>query len=78
MDRCTCTPEQCEACPLSVVCRCLQVTETQVVEAIQSLSLRTVKDVRRHTGAGDGCTCCHNRIRDLLAQHGLAAQAIAS
>ena len=55
-------------CSNSILCQCLQVTEAEVVTAITTLELRTVKDVRQCTGAGDGCTCCHRRIRDCLAQ----------
>jgi len=32
------------------------------------LGLRTVKEVRQATGAGDGCTCCHRQIRGLLEE----------
>lgn len=40
-----------------------------IAGAIQSLSLRTVKQVTTITGAGDGCTCCHQQIRELLEVH---------
>src|SRR5438046_2048244 len=61
--------ETCYACPERVVCRCLQVTEGEVVQAIQTLELRTLREVRRATGAGEGCTCCHDALREFLAQH---------
>jgi len=57
-----CSPAACEACPGRVVCRCLQVTEEVVVDAINRLGLRTVSEIRNHTGAGDGCTCCHRKL----------------
>jgi bacterioferritin-associated ferredoxin len=50
------------------VCRCLKVTEETITAAIR-LGLRTVKEVRAHTGAGDGCTCCHAQIRALIEVH---------
>ncbi|MBX9622909.1 MAG: (2Fe-2S)-binding protein [Gemmataceae bacterium] len=59
----------CAGCPDRVVCRCLKVTEGAIVDAVVSLGLRTVKDVRRATGAGDGCTCCHKQIRALIETH---------
>jgi bacterioferritin-associated ferredoxin len=59
----------CAGCPDRVVCRCLKVAEGQIVDAVVSLGLRTVKEVRSATGAGDGCTCCHRQIRELLDQH---------
>jgi bacterioferritin-associated ferredoxin len=61
-----CTPDRCDTCPGRVVCRCLQVTEEEVVTMIATLGLRTVHEVKRATGAGDGCTCCHDDIRKQL------------
>lgn len=55
------------SCPDRVVCRCLGVTEEVIIGAIQTLGLRTVKEVRRATEAGDGCTCCHREISAYLA-----------
>jgi bacterioferritin-associated ferredoxin len=60
--------DSCVGCPTRVVCHCLQITETALLDAIQTLDLQTIKDVRRHTGAGDGCTCCHGRLRRCLEQ----------
>lgn len=60
----------CEDCPLRVVCRCLQVTEDEIIDAIQAEEIRTLHDVRRFTGAGDGCTACHARIMECLDEHG--------
>jgi NifU-like protein len=57
----------CSNCPNRVVCRCLNVTEGTIVEAITRLELRTVKEIQRHTGAGSGCTCCHSELREYLA-----------
>lgn len=65
---CNRSAEACLGCPATIVCRCLHVTEAAVVEAIAALDLQTIKDVRRHTGAGDGCTCCHARLRAYLEQ----------
>ena len=67
--------DPCSGCPAKVICRCLQVTEAAVVEAINRRELRTLKDVLRHTGAGDGCTCCHAEIRQILAQTACAPAA---
>lgn len=63
----TCSRDQCDACPARVVCRCLQVTEDEIVSVIETLGLRTVQEVRQATGAGTGCTCCHTEIRQRLA-----------
>jgi bacterioferritin-associated ferredoxin len=63
-----CQPSACTDCPAKVVCACLQITEAAVADAIAALDLRTLRDVRRHTGAGEGCTCCHDRLRVVLQQ----------
>lgn len=59
----------CAGCPDRIVCRCLKVTEETIADAIVSLGLRSIRDVRAATGAGDGCTCCHQSIRELLTVH---------
>lgn len=69
-------PGPCGGCPDRVVCRCLKVTEGAIVDAVVGLGLRTVKEVRRATGAGDGCTCCHRQIRGLIEAHAPAAGAV--
>lgn len=50
----------------SVICHCLRVKESEVVDAIAVTGAETVREVSRHTGAGSGCTACHCRIRELL------------
>ena len=50
------------SCPDRVVCRCLRITEDTVIDAIVTLGLRTVKEVRQATEAGDGCNCCHREL----------------
>ncbi len=62
-------PGPCAGCPDRVVCRCLKVTEAVVVEAIVSLGVRTIKELKAVTGAGGGCTCCHQELRELLEVH---------
>jgi bacterioferritin-associated ferredoxin len=49
-----------------VVCRCLKVTEEMVISTITAHGVRTVKELRQITGAGDGCTCCHRELRVYL------------
>ena len=56
----------CATCPERLVCRCLQVTEADLVSALMRFELRTLKEVRLHTGAGDGCTACHKELRRML------------
>jgi bacterioferritin-associated ferredoxin len=58
----TCSAE----CGLRMICRCLRVTEEVLVQAFASGDIRTLKDIRRHTGAGDGCMACHRRLASYL------------
>jgi NifU-like protein len=59
----------CQTCPGRVLCHCLGVTEETILNALSVFELRTVKEVRQHTGAGEGCTACHRQLRHLLQQH---------
>jgi len=68
----------CAGCPERIVCRCLKVTEGEIVDAIVSLGLRTVKEVKAVTNAGDGCTCCHVQIREYLEVHVACGVRVAS
>jgi NifU-like protein len=54
------------------LCRCLGVTREEVVCSIRALNLQTVQEVRDATGAGGGCTCCHQALRKCLEQHAAA------
>jgi NAD(P)H-nitrite reductase large subunit len=55
------------SCPDRVVCRCLRVTEQELITSIVTLGLRTVKEVRQATEAGTGCNCCHKELAVYLA-----------
>jgi bacterioferritin-associated ferredoxin len=56
----------CDACPERLVCHCLGVTEEELVCALTTLNIRTVKEIRELTGAGNGCTACTNVLRGYL------------
>ena len=56
-------------CPTNVVCRCLKVTETALLEALTTMDAKTVREIRRLTGAGDGCNACHRVLKRYLEQH---------
>ena len=66
-----CTTDKCETCPGKVVCRCLNVTEEQVVNLITRFQLSSIREIRKHTGAGDGCTCCHQDLQEYLHRYAL-------
>lgn len=57
----------CPAATEQVICRCLQVTESQVVDCIAVSGAETVREVAGMTGAGSGCLACHCQIKELLA-----------
>jgi bacterioferritin-associated ferredoxin len=59
----------CAGCPDRIVCRCLKATEAAIVEAIITLGVRTLEQLRAATEAGTGCCCCHRELRGLLEVH---------
>ncbi|MBI4376276.1 MAG: (2Fe-2S)-binding protein [Elusimicrobia bacterium] len=53
-----------------IVCECLKVSEAQVLKAIRTKKIRSIKDIIDYTSAGDGCTCCHPLLREYLEREG--------
>jgi bacterioferritin-associated ferredoxin len=53
-------------CSETIVCHCLQVSESTLADAIAVCGVSTVRELCQETGAGGGCTACHARLRDLL------------
>jgi len=60
-----CTRKDCGVAQ-RLVCECLQITEAALVEVLTGREIKTVKDIRRLTGAGDGCTACHKLLKAYL------------
>ncbi len=77
MDSCQ-TAERTVVCPGRLVCRCLGVTEAVLVEALVTLEIRTLQDLRRETGAGDGCTACHRLLRRYLEARAYSPSSLSS
>ena len=73
-----CGKNSCHDCPEQWVCHCLQVTEAEVVDTIVSLEIRGLRDLQRQTGAGDGCTACHGRLKQILASYASSSAPICS
>ncbi len=48
------------------LCHCLGVTEDEVRDAHVECPFRDLDEVRRRTGAGDGCTACRSRVERFL------------
>ena len=65
-------------CSDQIVCRCLRVTEWELVEALDTEEVRDLKDVRRLTGAGSGCMACHRRIKMYLERRRYACSSSSS
>jgi bacterioferritin-associated ferredoxin len=61
-----CTARNCDDCSRQYLCRCLKVTEEALSEAIESHNLRTLQEIKQHTGAGDGCMACTKRVLQFL------------
>jgi bacterioferritin-associated ferredoxin len=70
--------ETCGGSPGRVVCRCLGVTEAQLLEALATGEVHGLRDVRRLTGAGEGCTCCHQLLRSYLERYAPVASGSSS
>jgi bacterioferritin-associated ferredoxin len=65
-------------CSDRVICRCLRVTESELVEALSTEEIRDLKQVRRHTGAGSGCMACHRLIKTYLERRHYACSSSSS
>ena len=70
--------DRCLAAGGPVVCHCLGVTEEELVTALTTHDLRTVRDVRRQTGAGTGCNACHRRIEVYIQSYSSSSAEICS
>ncbi len=49
-----------------VVCHCLGIREDEIVSTLITLKLRSIREVRRQTGAGAGCSCCHRKLQNYI------------
>jgi NifU-like protein len=54
-----------------LVCRCYQVTEGEILDAIGEANLRTVEEVTARTNAAGGCSSCYDDVQAILVRlHG--------
>ena len=49
-----------------IICRCYQVTRSEILKAIQEGDIRTVEQVTDVTNAAGGCSSCYDDIREIL------------
>lgn len=61
-----------------VVCHCLGITEDELVSSLITLELRSVREVRRQTGAGTGCNACHRKIQSYIETYSSSSLEICS
>jgi bacterioferritin-associated ferredoxin len=67
----------CRECPARLICRCIKVDEAAILDALSRHPVRTVKDIRRLTGAGDGCMCCHPKLQRYIDAQAAAQSPVA-
>ena len=60
------TPSRPSHRPGGFVCACLQITERQLLDTLSNTPGCSLRDLRRTIGAGDGCTACHDLLRQYL------------
>jgi NifU-like protein len=49
-----------------LVCRCYQVAQQEILDAIRDGDLRTVEEVTAKTNAAGGCSSCYDDVQALL------------
>ena len=60
------TPSRTLRAPDRYVCACLEITEQKLLDTLSSTPACSLRDLRRTIGAGDGCTACHDVLRQYL------------
>ncbi|PID26439.1 MAG: nitrite reductase [Candidatus Cloacimonadota bacterium] len=48
------------------ICKCHNVLNTEIIEAIESNNLKTIEEVGDETAAGTGCGFCQEEIQEIL------------
>jgi bacterioferritin-associated ferredoxin len=59
----------CDGCPERLVCHCLRITESVLLETLTTWEVRTVTELCHLTGAGDGCTACRHRLCEYVERY---------
>jgi bacterioferritin-associated ferredoxin len=50
----------------TIICHCLQISESTIVDAVGVCGMSSFKEVCHETGAGTGCTACHLRLKAMI------------
>jgi NifU-like protein len=59
----------------ALICTCFGVAEKTIEQAIETRSIRTVREVTRACHAGGGCQSCHPLILDIIEDYWRSAEA---
>jgi bacterioferritin-associated ferredoxin len=69
MTESSCNFENCSHCIGLFVCTCMKLTEAALVDVIVSRAIDDLQELRRETGAGDGCMACRRRLQHYLDEY---------
>ena len=53
-----------------VVCRCLGITEVEVIEITRIKKIGCLAEFRQESEAGSGCTACHKKLNQIIRENG--------
>ena len=56
-----------------VVCRCLGITEVEVIEITRIKKIGCLAELRQESEAGSGCTACHKKLNQIIRENGSLA-----
>jgi bacterioferritin-associated ferredoxin len=53
-----------------VVCKCLEITEVEVIEITRIKKIGCLAELRMESEAGSGCTACHKKLNQIILENG--------
>ena len=53
-----------------IVCKCLGVTEIEVIEITRIKKIGCLAELRMESEAGSGCTACHKKLNQTIRENG--------
>jgi len=60
-----------------VVCKCLGITEVEVIEITRIKKIGSLAELRLESEAGSGCTACHKKLNQIILDHGITSKSVA-
>lgn len=54
----------------TLVCRCLNFTEIEVIEITRIKKIGCLSELRLESDVGSGCTACHRKLKQIITEHG--------